>query len=95
MIVSQEVVAFVSGLGFAGGGVALYVKLSLPEYTLRVLNGRYPTTDLINTKFDAVDSRINALKDLIEARLDTILCSDCPHCGKERGNNVQERSEGS
>jgi hypothetical protein len=68
-----------SGVGLGAAAVAVYVKFSLPKYTVEVLNGRYTTKELIESKFAAVDKRFDDLKELIEAKLDGLPCVNCHH----------------
>lgn len=52
--------------------MALYVKLSLPDYTIRVLNGRYPTTRVIDERFKSLDEKLDGLKELFEDKVDRV-----------------------
>jgi hypothetical protein len=84
---SPELVgAIVGALGIGGGAVAVYVKLSLPDYTLRVLNGRYPTSKVMDEKFNGVHTEIKALREVIETRLETLACigGECDHPRRKR-----------
>lgn len=76
----------IGGIGVGAGAVAVYVKLSLPAYTVTVLNGRYPTTKVMEEKFAGVHTEIKALREVIETRLETLPCisSDCHHVKKLR-----------
>jgi hypothetical protein len=68
-----------SGVGLGAAAVAVYVKFSLPKYTVEVLNGRYTTKELIEAKFAAVDQRFDDLKELIETKMDSLPCLNCQH----------------
>ena len=61
-------------IGIGAGAVALYVRLSLPEFTIKVLNGRYPTSPVFHAKIEALDQKIVDLRDVIENRLDALPC---------------------
>ena len=79
MTLGPEIInLFISGVGIGAAIVSVYVKLSLPDYTIRVLNGRYPTSAFMDARLRDLEHRIEGLRDGIETRLDTILCGDCP-----------------
>jgi hypothetical protein len=69
----------ISGIAMGAGAVAVYVKFSLPDYTVKVLNGRYTTKELIEAKFAGVDQRFDDLKELIETKMDSLPCLNCQH----------------
>lgn len=92
MNIGLDAQLLVTGVTLGAAGVAIYVKLSLPDYTIRVLNGRYPTASLMEARFKDLENRVDTLKVAIEDRLDTILCVDCPHVGLRPDINGKEKS---
>lgn len=67
------IAAVFAGIGLGGGAIAAYVRLSLPSYTVGVLNGRYPTRDYVDARFDALQDDLR----YIRARLDEHVADRC------------------
>ncbi len=49
--------SLLAGVGLACGGLSLYIRLTLSDFIVKTLNGRYPTTDL----FKAEMARIHTI----------------------------------
>jgi len=59
MPTNPEWLSFIlAGIVVGGSGVSLYVKMSLPSFTLKTLNGRYPTKDVIDARFNLVEEKL-------------------------------------
>lgn len=47
--------------GIVSGGVALYIRLTLSDFIIKTLNGRYPTKEVFDAKLDALHHELRNL----------------------------------
>ena len=80
MDIGSMVAIAMGAFGAAAGSIAWYVKMSLPAFTIKTLNGRYPTSEVVNARFDGLHTEVSAIKELLVNRLNDLPCKagDCP-----------------
>ena len=54
------------GASIACGAIGLYVRLSLKSFIIDTLNGRYPTTKVMDANFRTITARFDALHEAME-----------------------------
>ena len=74
----------VGSLGISGGLVSLYVRLTLSNFILTSLNGRYPTKEIFNLKIDALHERITDIHNAINSMPCRHTNSDLSDCYKKQ-----------